>query len=74
MDNNIDTMITNLEEYRSTHPNLINVLTTYLKIKKDNLLRTFILCNKITDNLDNISDPEITQLLVIFNLLHSRRL
>ena len=73
MNNNIDFVISNLDEYRHTHPNLIRVLTSYLKLKQDNLQRSINLCNKIIENLNDISDPELSELLVLFNLLNNSR-
>jgi len=73
MENNIDKMISNLQQYSLTHPNLITVLISYLQVKKQNLEKSLNLCTKIIDNINEMSDPEVAELLLMFNLVHANR-
>ena len=59
----IDELIINLKQYQETHPNIVNLWTNYIKIKKEKMKSIIEDGEKMLNIIDKIQDLPLETIL-----------
>jgi len=74
MDNSLNEVLENLNKYKITHPNIVNLWIEYINRRKQNMLQVIKECNEVIDKLNtkrDLSINNIVSLYILQSTLHS---
>jgi len=74
MEHSLDDVLSKFNRYKESHPNIVKLWTTYINLKKQNILNIIRESRDVLITLDTINDiplNDITLIYIMQSILHS---